>query len=41
MRRIALALLLVLSTFALAACTGWDYSDPFHPRTNTPLDYEP
>lgn len=42
MRRIALALLLVVSAFALTACTSWDWSDPFHPRTgNLPTNYEP
>lgn len=34
MRRIALALLLVVSSVVLSGCTQWDWSDPFHPRSN-------
>ncbi len=41
MRRIALAILLVLTTAVLAGCQARDWSDKLHPQVQNPVDYEP
>ena len=41
MRRIAMVLMLLVSTVALCGCLSQTWQDPFHPRAPLPTDYEP
>ena len=41
MRRIAMILMLLVSTVVLSGCLSQTFQDPLHPRAPTPLDYEP
>lgn len=41
MRRIAMVLMLLVSTVVLCGCLSQTFQDPFHPRAPGPLDYEP
>ncbi len=42
MRRIiTLGLLALLTAGLFTGCTSYDYSDPFHPQTQRPTDYQP
>ncbi len=38
MRRIGLLIALALTTVAMTGCASWNWSDPFHPTSKSPLN---